>query len=200
MLLRAACSSLTLSCVGLPATRNTVGFAVSGSSLEDAAPTFQGESSVRPLGSFDHFGDRPADAGVGVFVSYAGRSDDQPGDDESTWLVGPSASAEGYPVMFGDGGRVVVGGSVRTLYASTTGAWGPFLAQHIGVEIFGYTEGCDVAADNGIWLMCGAGEAGAGASLDTQIGVIEGDIHYAAGISLVVRVPAGFVGGIPFPW
>lgn len=192
--------ALLTGCVGLPATRNSAGFAVSGSSLEDPAPTFEGEVSVRPLGAFETFGDRPADAGVGVFVSYASRDDGFEGDLESAWLIGPSASAEGYPVTFGDGSRVVAGGSIRTLYASTLDAWGPFAGPHVGVEITEYTEGCDTSTDSGIWLMCGAGETGVGAYANGQIGVIEGDIHYSAGVSVSLRVPAGFVGGIPFPW
>ncbi len=161
-------------CVGLPATRNSAGFAVSGSSVAEAAPTFEGEASVRPLGAFETLGDRPADAGVGVFFSYASRKDDRAGDLESTWLIGPTATAEGYPVMLGNGARVVAGGSIRTLYASTPDAWGPFAGPHVGVEITKYTEGCDSSSDGGIWVGCGAGEAGLGAFANGQIGVIDG--------------------------
>lgn len=187
-------------CVGLPATRNTAGFAVSGSSLEDPAPTFEGEASIRPLGAFETFGDRPADAGIGVFASYAARADEVAGDLESTWLVGPSVSAEGYPITFEDGARVVVGGSLRSLYDTKRDAWGPFAGPQFGVEIMEYTEGCDTSADSGIWLMCGAGEVGVGAYVNGHVGVIEGDIYYSTGLSVSLRVPAGFVGGIPLPW
>ena len=198
LLLLLAC--LSAGCVGLPATRNSAGFAVSGASLSEPAPTFEAEVSVRPLGAFETLGDRSVDAGIGMFVSYASRDDGITGDQESTWLIGPSASAEGYPVTFGRGGRVVAGGSIRTLHSSTAEAWGPFAGPHVGVEITEYTEGCDTSTDQGIWLMCGAGEFGVGAYVNGQVGVIDGDIHYAAGASLSVRVPAGFAGGIPFPW
>jgi hypothetical protein len=49
-------------------------------------------------------------------------------------------------------------------------------------------------------MGCWTGELGIGAYADGQVAVIEGNIHYSAGLSIAVRTPGGIVGGIPFPW
>ena len=193
-------------CIGLPPTRVSGGFAVSGSGEDPAAPTGEASISMRPLAGFREFSARRAEFGVGAFSSYASRSEsDRVDSSASTWLVGPTATVEGYPVVdvdpwAGDVFRMVVGAEARTLYSPDQDAWGPFLSPRGGLEFATWVEGCDAEGNtDGIWIGCGVGEAGIGIFAEGQVGVIQEDVHYNLGISAAVRLPAAVVGGIPFP-
>jgi hypothetical protein len=189
-------------CVGIPPLRTAGQFGVSGSATDRQAPTVQGDMSFRPLGLFPQLGDRKVDVGVGGTIHYAARGEDARG--QVTWLYGPAASIEVFPYVDEiDGGgyfRFVTGADVKTLYRPDLDAWGPFMAPKVGVEITAWDEGCGTeVSSSGIFWGCYSGEIGIGAYADGQVGVIEGNIHYSAGLSIALRTPGGLVGGIPFP-
>ena len=195
-----------IGCAGLPPTRTAGGIAASGTARERAALTGEGSISVRPLSAFKALATRRAEFGVGVYGLYAGRSEGQePEATRVTWLVGPTATVEGYPILQvdpweGDVLRMVVGAEARTLYNAQQDAWGPFLSPRVGIEFASWVQGCEAQGSaQGIGVGCGVGEAGIGIFAEGQAGVIQEDVHYSIGLSVAVRAPAAVVGGIPFP-
>jgi hypothetical protein len=193
-------------CAGLPPTRTAGGLAASGFAREQVALTGEGSISVRPFSAFKALAKRRAEFGVGVYGLYAGRSErDEPDVTRATWLVGPTATVEAYPIMQvnpweGDVVRMVVGAEARTLYNAQQDAWGPFLSPRVGIEFASWVEGCEAQGSaQGIGVGCGVGETGIGVFAEGQAGVIQEDVHYSIGLSVAVRTPAAVVGGIPFP-
>jgi hypothetical protein len=196
-----ALSALGTACIGVPPLRTAGQFGVSGSATDSPESTLQADVSLRPLGLFPELGDRKVDVGVGVSTQYASREDAR---DETTWLYGPTASIEVFPYVEASGSsyvRFVTGADVKTLYRPDIDAWGPAVAPKVGVELARWEEGCGSEfTDDGFVMGCWTGELGIGAYADGQVAVIEGNIHYSAGLSIAVRTPGGIVGGIPFPW
>lgn len=184
---------------GIPPLRTAGHFGVSGSATDGAAPTLQADVSLRPLGLFPELGNRKVDVGVGVTTQYASR--DEYGG--TNWLYGPTASIEVFPFVDTAGSgyvRFVTGTDLKTLYRPEVDAWGPAVAPRVGLEFARWEQGCGSDfTDDGFMMGCWTGEVGVGAYADGQVAVIEGNIHYSAGLSIAVRTPGAIVAGIPFP-
>lgn len=186
-------------CLGIPPMKVVGGGGFSGKGASVVPAAHMG-ANLRPLAFDPALRDRRVDVTVGAFAEYADRGQDA---FEQRLLAGPTTGVEGYPVTWPTPdtvGRLAIGGELRALYQPGVDSWGPFIAARIGVETAAYVEGCKLGSSKGgLYVGCAAGEGGIGVFAEVYQGLLDGALRYGGVLIVELRIPSGFVGGLPFP-